>query len=502
MAINNTVDLYDQYVTKMQKIADIKKSAEVLQWDQETYLPKKSADIRGRQIATLAETAHHFFSEDSLGRLLETLSVQNGLTGDQQKNIERTKEDFLKNKKYTPEFVRKLTEQVNKTFHTWIKSRELNSFKIFESELDALIQLKKQESDILGYASHPYDAHLNEYEKGCTVEFLDNVFNPLLPFLNDLLFKIKDQDPIDNNFLKQHFPKQKQWDWGIYLLKQLGFDFEAGRQDISEHPFTTSFSPTDVRLTTRIDENDFSNMTWSCIHEAGHGLYEQGLRIDQYGLPLGEYCSLGIHESQSRLWENNVGRSEAFWKYYYPELLNMFPEQFDNKSQKTFYKGINKIEPGLIRTEADELTYHFHVYIRYQIEKNLFEGNIKTADIPSFWNEMYLKYLNIKVPDDRQGCLQDVHWSHGSFGYFPTYSLGSLYAAQFYNSIEKANPGLEMDIENGQTNKISMWLQQYIYPFGRKYTSNELCVNATGESLNAAHFKNYMLHKYGNIYNL
>ena len=205
MATNKTRELYNQYVTKMQKIADIKRSADVLQWDQETYLPKKSADIRGRQMATLAETAHHFFSEETLGNLLEKLSANNGLSEDQQKNIERTREDYLKNKKYTPEFVRKLSEQVNKTFHTWIKARELNSFKVFEKELDELIQLKKQESEILGYASHPYDAHLNEYEKGCTVEFLDNVFNPLLPFLNDLLLKIKDHEPIDNYFLKQHF---------------------------------------------------------------------------------------------------------------------------------------------------------------------------------------------------------------------------------------------------------------------------------------------------------
>ena len=498
----NGMELYDRYVNTMRKITDIRRSADVLQWDQETYLPKKSAAIRGRQIATLTETAHQLFSDDDLGKILEDLTGLAELTEDQQKNIERTRVDYLKNKKYSSAFVRTLSEQVNKTFHTWINAREMNSFSIFEKELDKLIQLKKQESEILGYESHPYNAHLNEYEKGCTVKFLDEVFDPLLPFLNELLNKIKQQPAVDNSFLQQHFPKQSQWEWGMYIIQQLGFDFEAGRQDISEHPFTTSFGPTDVRLTTRIDENDFANMTWSCIHEAGHGLYEQGLPLEQYGLPLGEYCSLGIHESQSRLWENNVGRSEHFWKYYYPKLQEFFPDQFKTISPEIFYKGINKVEPGLIRTEADELTYHFHVFIRYEWEKKLFEGTLHTADIPAFWNEMYFKYLGIKVPDDKNGCLQDVHWSHGSFGYFPTYSLGSLYAAQFYSHINNSIPNLDIDLENGITIKILQWLQQYIYPTGRKYTSNELCLKVTGESLNAGYFKDHLLRKFGIIYNL
>ncbi len=499
---DNTQELYNRYIELMRKITDIKKAADVLQWDQETYLPRKSSDIRGQQIATLTETAHHFFSAEQLGNILTELAGKNDLTENQKKNCELTLEDYLKNKKYSSQFVRKLSEQINKTFHAWIKAREMNSFSVFENELNVLITLKKQESELLGYEAHPYNAHLNEYEKGCTVHFLDNVFEPLLPFLNSLLGKIKSQAPVDNAFLQQYFPKQKQWEWGMYLIQQLGFDFDSGRQDISEHPFTTSFSPTDVRLTTRIDENDFANMTWSCIHEAGHGLYEQGLPVDQYGLPLGEYCSLGIHESQSRLWENNVGRSEAFWQNYFPKLQEFFPEQFKTTSSEIFYKGINKIEPGLIRTKADEITYHFHVYIRYELEKDLFEGNLKTTDIPAYWNEMYLKYLGIKVPDDNHGCLQDIHWSHGSFGYFPTYSLGSLYAAQFYTYINKMIPGLEEDMEKGSVLKILQWLKQYIYPYGRKYTSDELCIRITGESLNASFFKDHLLRKFGNMYTL
>lgn len=278
------------------------------------------------------------------------------------------------------------------------------------------------------------------------------------------------------------------------------FDFEAGRQDISEHPFTINFNSRDVRVTTRIDENDFGNMTWSCLHEGGHALYEQGLPTDEYGLPLGEYCSLSIHESQSRLWENSVGRSREFWQHHFPLLQSFFPKQLSNISLEDFYKGINKVQPSLIRTEADELTYHFHVMIRYEIEKLLIEGIIGTADIPAYWNEHYKKYLGINVPDDKQGCLQDVHWSHGSFGYFATYSIGSLYAAQLYEAILKDDSSVNKEVKNGNTLPVFNWLKQHIYGYGRYYRSGELCRKATGENLNSQYFIDYVTRKYSDIY--
>lgn len=494
--------LYTDYVKKMQLIADLKRAADVLQWDQETYLPVKSGEIRGQQIATLHETAHKYFIEDGLGKLLQELSLRNDLSENEKKNVELTLEDFSKNKKYNSEFVRQLSEQVTKTYHAWIIAREKNSFSYFEKDLDKLIILKRKETEILGFEGHPYNALLNEFEKGCTVDFLDKTFNSLLPLLKSLLIKISQQPAVDNSFLFQHFPRQKQWDWGMHLIKQLGFDFEAGRQDVSEHPFTTSFGSTDVRLTTRIDENDFGNMTWSCIHEAGHGLYEQGLPLNQYGLPLGEATSLGIHESQSRLWENNIGRGRHFWEFYYPVLLEYFPDQLKNIPFEVFYKGINKIQPSLIRTESDELTYHFHVWIRYELEKKLIEGSLTAKDIPAFWNEHYKKYIGIEVPDDKSGCLQDVHWSHGSFGYFPTYSLGSLYAAQFYKAIKKDIPELEPGLHNGKTSPVLNWLSSKIYLYGRKFTSNELCIKITGKPLDATYFMDHLLHKYNDIYNL
>jgi carboxypeptidase Taq len=243
-------------------------------------------------------------------------------------------------------------------------------------------------------------------------------------------------------------------------------------------------------------------MTWSCIHETGHALYEQGLPYEQYGLPLGEYASLSIHESQSRLWENNVGRSLPFWKYYFPELQKRFPEQLKNISTEQFYKGINKVQPSLIRTEADELTYHFHVFIRYQIERQIIEGTIITHDIPAFWNEQYKKLLGVSASDDKEGCLQDVHWSHGSFGYFPTYSLGSLYAAQFFKTAAMQLNDIHAHLEKGDTSGLLHWLRDNVHQYGRKYKSEEMCKKISGTGLDIALFVEYLLRKYRDIYNL
>jgi len=493
-------NLYEAYKTKMQKIADVKYASAVLQWDQETYLPPKGNDCRGGQIATLTEIAHEQFTDEKLGRLLNELIAKNGLTINEKRNVQLTLEDYNKNKKLPADFVRRMSETVNKSFHAWIQSRKENSFSIFQKPLDEVIRLKKQEADLLGYEQHPYNALMNDYDKGLTVGTVDNLFADLRPKLLALLEKIKVQPQVDNSFLQQHFDKDQQWKFGMELLKNMHFDFEAGRQDISEHPFTTNFNSNDVRVTTRIDENDFGNMTWSCLHEGGHALYEQGLPAAEYGLPLSEYCSLSIHESQSRLWENCVGRSREYWQYNFPLLQTYFPIQFKDISAERFYKGINKVQPSLIRTEADELTYHFHVMIRYEIEKMLIEGSIKTADIPAYWNEHYQKYLGVTVPDDKQGCLQDVHWSHGSFGYFATYSIGSLYAAQLFRSVLKATPTLKEDLSAGNNLPVFNWLKQHIYPFGRYYNSGELCSRATGENLNSQYFIDYATEKYSDIY--
>jgi carboxypeptidase Taq len=496
----SSAELYADYKTKMQKIADVKYASAVLQWDQETYLPSKGNDLRGQQIATLSEIAHQQFTDEKLGELLLDLNAKDDLSAGEKRNVQLSLEDYTRNKRLSSDFVRKMSEAVNKSYHAWAQARTENSFARFQQPLHHLIQLKKQKADMLGYEQHPYNALMNDYDKGLTVATVDTIFDDLKPQLSVLLDSIKNKTAVDSSFLHQHFNKDDQWKFGIEILKRIGFDFEAGRQDISLHPFTTNFSSRDVRVTTRIDENDFGNMTWSCIHEGGHALYEQGLPAEQYGLPLSEYCSLSIHESQSRLWENCIGRGLPFWQHNFKLLKSFFPQQLNNLTTEQFYKGINNVAPSLIRTEADELTYHFHVMIRYEIEKMLIEGSIETKDIPSYWNEHYQKYLGVTVPDDKRGCLQDIHWSHGSFGYFATYSLGSMYAAQLYAAIEKENPSIEKEIAEGNNNGVHKWLQESIYEHGRYFSSEDLCKKATGETLQSKYFIQYATQKFNHIY--
>jgi carboxypeptidase Taq len=343
---------------------------------------------------------------------------------------------------------------------------------------------------------------MDEFDRGLTVKQVDSMFNGLTTHLQVILDKIKEAASPDASILHGHFEKQKQWDFGISLLKEMHYDFEAGRQDISEHPFTIHFGSRDVRVTTRIDEMDFGNMTWSCLHEGGHALYEQGLPEEEYGLPLGESCSLSIHESQSRLWENCIGRSKPYWQYHFPALKNIFPERLATSNAGSFFRAINKVTPSLIRTEADEVTYHFHVLIRYELEKELISGKVSPADIPARWNELYKLHLGVTVPDDKQGCLQDVHWSHGSFGYFPTYSLGSLYAAQFFDAIKKQHGDLDVLVASGNTKPVWNWLQENIFKHGRYFTSSELCRQATGEDLNPKYFIDYITKKVAEVYGL
>ncbi len=493
--ITDSKTLYKKYVAKLQKVADVRYAAAVLQWDQETYLPSKGSESRARQLATLTEIGHQLFVERSFGKLLNDLGLSEGLSEKERKNVELTLEEVEKQKKFSSAFVRKMSEAVSKSFYAWIEARKQNDFSIFEPALDALLKLKREEAKILGYTDHPYDALLNEFEKGSSVAMLDPVFEKVLTPLGELLNEMTGKLQFGRDFLHQHFPKDQQWEWSMFLIKELGFDLEAGRQDISEHPFTTNFSSRDVRLTTRIDENDFANMTWSCIHEAGHGLYEQGLPNEDYGLPSGEFASLSIHESQSRLWENCVGRSIPFWSHYLPALKRFFPKQLEKISVEQFVGAVNKVEPSLIRTEADELTYHFHIYIRYSLEKRLMEGSLSTKEIPFAWNELYSKYLNVQVPDAKKGCLQDVHWCHGSFGYFPTYSLGSFYAAQFWMQAKKEIIDLEDKISEGDTGVLLSWLREKIHRHGKMYTSEELCKLVTGASLDSNMFIKYLRNK-------
>ena len=481
----------------MQRIADLRYANAVLQWDQETYLPKKGAGFRGQQLATLGELAHEFFTAGTMGNLLEELGSRTDLDPLQLRNIELSKYDYEKSVKLPSGFVRKMSEQVTKSYHAWVIARRQNSFALFQPELEQLTALKKQEADYLGYENHPYNALLNDYEKGSNVQWLDGIFGKLLVPLKTLVDSVLDQQQNEvADPLAQYFPKDVQWAFCNDLLSQMGFDTDMGRQDLSEHPFTTSFSPQDVRITTRIDEHNLGYMTWSTLHELGHAWYEQGLPIEEYGLPLGEACSLSIHESQSRFWENCIGRSPAFCEWLLPVICKHFPEQMKGVSAGQLYQSLNKVKPSLIRTEADELTYHFHVMIRYEIEKKLMAGDLQVVDIPILWKELYFKHLGIKVPDDKHGCLQDIHWSHGSFGYFPTYSLGSFYAVQIFESIKQKQIPTEEDIRSGNFSGILQWLQQKVHTKGRFLDTDALCFSVCEKGLDSAIFVNYAMGKF------
>jgi carboxypeptidase Taq len=492
---------YDTYVSTMQRIADVEHSIAVLNWDKEVNKPKKGADVRARQIATLSGIAHEMFTNDEFGLQLKELHLnQEKLSPKQFKNICLTLKEYKKTKKLSKEFVERKSKVTSSTYEAWIKAREVNDFGVYKDALKEMISIKREEANLKGWEEHPYDALLDDYEPGFKSSQLDTLFISIRDHLVNFAKEIRSKAQIDDSFLHKFYQKEKQWNFGLSILKNLGYDFEAGQQNISTHPFTTSFGATDVRVTTRIDEHNFGSMTWSCIHEAGHGLYEQGLPIEEYGLPLGKAVSLGIHESQSRLWENNVGRSLPFWKAHYLNLQNIFPGNLKSVNLQTFYKAINKIIPSLIRTESDELHYHFHVLIRYEIEKALLEGTIEVENLNEIWNEKYKEYLGIDVPDAKNGILQDIHWALGLIGYFPTYSLGSFYAAQFFNQAKKDIPNLLDKIEKGKNQELLLWLRENIHVHGQYYTANELCEKITGETLNFKYFMEYIKEKYAEIY--
>jgi len=342
---------YQDYVAIMQKRADVDYSIGVLSWDKETYLPEKGARFRSQQVATLSGISHEIFTDKKFGKTLVELNEKSvKLDKRQAKNVKLSLKEYERSTKLSKEFVVKKSQIISEAYHAWMEARKANDFKVYKKALGKVVDMCREEAELIGYKDHPYDALLDIYEPDARTKDLTKLFKDVREQLVDFVKELKEKKQVKDVFLYQKYDKDKQWDFGLKLLKNMGYDFKAGRQDLSEHPFTINFSPEDVRVTTRVDENDFMNMTWSCIHEGGHALYEQGLPSEQYGLPLGAYISLGIHESQSRLWENNVGRSLPYWKAHYKGLKKMFPKNLGEVPTKKFYKAINKIQPNLIRT--------------------------------------------------------------------------------------------------------------------------------------------------------
>ncbi|RJQ32894.1 carboxypeptidase M32 [Candidatus Parcubacteria bacterium] len=484
----------------------------ILGWDRDVFMPCEGAQARAAKIAYLSGLLHQkIISLDSDG-LLSKLKERLGqpkvypakkLPTEDMAIVRETWRSFKREKKLTEDFVKELAETTSQAQMVWAESRKKADFKTFLPWLEKILHLKKKEAGMLGYDKSPYDLLLDYYEPGMTAEKTEKILNDLKISLSDLLKKIKrSKVKIPALKTKNIFSTEKQIDFNKKVAKKIGFNFDCGRMDQSVHPFCVGFHPNDVRITTRYDERDPLYSFGSTIHEAGHALYEQGILPRYFGTPLGEGVSYGIHESQSRLWENMIGKSFAFWQHFYPILKKEFPTPFGEISLEKFYCSLNSVKPSLIRTDADEVTYNLHVILRFEIERDLMEGKIAAKDLPEIWNGKMKKYLGVKPPNDRMGILQDVHWAMGGIGYFPTYALGNLYAAQFYDKMKKDMPDIEKKISGGNFGEIKSWLGENIYSKGKLQSADELTRAITGEDLNPKHFFSYIENKYTEIYKL
>ncbi len=490
----------EELKVRLKEIAHLVSISAILSWDQEVHMPSKGADVRAESLSYLSGLIHSSFIALDTNGLLSTLKKDldtKKVKGNDAVIVRETWKDYERQHKLSESFVKELSSVTSKAQNVWIEARKKNDFKLFQPWLEKIIKLKQQEAEMIGYKDSPYDALIDQYEPGMTAgeaaKILNDLKDFLIPFIAHLKTNTKDASRLK---VKGKFLKEKQIAFNHFISKALGFDFDAGKLDVSTHPFSTNFHPHDVRITTRYKEDDLFHSIGSTIHEVGHGLYEQGITGKHFGTPLGESVSLGIHESQSRMWENIIGKSKSFWKYFYPKLQKQFPEPYKKISFDSFYNTINTVQPTLIRTESDEVTYNLHIIVRFEIEKELIEGSIEVKDLPYIWKSKMKQYLGISIPNDTLGVLQDVHWSAGLIGYFPTYSFGNLYSAQFYDTIKKTIPNLDREISKGNFAPILLWLRKNIHSKGKTYRAGELVKKITGEDLNSKYFTEYLEHKY------
>jgi len=497
---------FDTLKARLSELAHFSSVIALLDWDKQVYMPKHGAELRAATFSYLAGLLHQRFVELDADGLLERLRHelnQNKLDADQTVVVREVVRTFDREKKLPQKFVQEMAETVARAHGFWEEAKKSGKFQIFAPHLEKIIALKKEEARLVGYKDSPYDALLDPYEPGMTAAQLEPLFADLREFLVELLKKIKKSKVRQNpKMFFGNFPLDRQRKLNELVAAKIGFNFSAGRLDESTHPFTITINPGDVRVTSRFNPRDVLYSISPTLHEAGHALYEQGLPSEHFGTPLADPVSLGIHESQSRLWENLVGLSLPFWKYFYPKLRKEFPKPFGKISLADFYQNINVVKPSLIRIEADEVTYNLHIIIRFEIEKGLIEGVINPADLPKIWNQKYKEYLGVTVPNNGVGVLQDVHWSSGLFGYFPTYTLGNLYSAQFYAAAKHVTPNLEKAMEKGDFSKLLNWLRRNIHVHGRRFSAADLVREATGEKLKPEYYKKYLAEKYSKIYRL
>ena len=510
-------DCYTNLVQRAKEASRLHSIASLLGWDQETYMPPGGASARAEQAALMARLHHEASTAPELGELIAACEADSALSsGDtpEAANIRELRRDYDKLTKLPSDLVSALAETTSQAQHAWKAAREGSDFAAFKPWLEKVLDLSRQKAQCLADGKGElYDALIDGYEPGAKAAEIEAVFVPLREKLSAMIMNIKDNGtPPKSDVLDRTVSATKQEAFGSFVAEACGFDFTRGRLDVTTHPFCEGIAPGDTRLTTRYRESSWTDSLYGIMHEMGHGLYEQGLPEgeahgrgdvpDQSGLPCGQAVSLGIHESQSRLWENAVGRSEAFWKWALPHAKQMMGSVMDDQTPGSIAAAVNTAKPSLIRVEADEGTYNLHIMIRFELERALLSGDLSVADLPAAWNDRYKEFLGLEVPNDREGCLQDVHWAFGLIGYFPTYTLGNLYGAQFWAAVRQEIPSLDTLIAAGEFSPLLGWLRENIHTHGRRYTPDQLCERATGKPVSDRPLLDYLTAKLYPVYGI
>nr|WP_040949309.1 carboxypeptidase M32 [Gorillibacterium massiliense] len=489
----------------VKRICSYNEAISIMYWDLRTGAPRKGVEDRSESLGLLSTDVFKMSTSAEMGDFLSFIEQTKDDTIDPltRKMAEDLRKDYDRMVKIPPDMYREYVILTSQAETIWTEAKNASDYPKFRPYLEKIIEFNKQFIELYGYEGHKYNALLDMYEPGLTVEKLDKLFGTLRDRTVPLVKAISESpNKPDASFLKQSFPIEKQKAFNRMIVQEMGYDFAAGRLDETEHPFEITINQGDVRITTRYVESDFTFALFSTVHEGGHALYEQNIDPELKGTNLSSGTSMGIHESQSRFWENMVARSPEFWIRYYGDLQKAFPEQLQQVSQEDFIRAVNVSESSLIRIEADELTYNLHIIIRYEIEKALFEGSIHTEDLPAVWNQKYKEYLGVEPDSDKTGILQDTHWSGGSFGYFPSYALGNMYAAQIRHTLKKEMPDMDEKIAKGDLLPIKDWLKEKIYRYGKKLTPNEIIMSVTGEELNPLYLVEYLEEKYKAVYKL
>lgn len=497
MGMEQTLKSFQELV---RKIKSYEEAISVMHWDMRTGAPRKGLEARSEAVGLLSTEMFKLSVSEEMGRYLEELGsdeIIGKLSEKDRRTVEEVRKEYERSKKIPEE---KYKEYVTLTTHAeaiWEDAKRQSDYAMFSPYLDKIVGFLREFVDLWGYEGHRYNTLLDMYEPGMTVNTLDRVFGELRNRTVPLVKAVQQRPAADRSFLKQSFDKVKQREFSLFILNELGYDFEAGRLDESEHPFMTGLNPGDIRITTKFKPEDVAFALFGTIHECGHALYEQNIAAELAGTPLATGASMGIHESQSRFWEIYIGSSRPFWQRYFPDLQQRFPEQLAGVDADKFYDAVNAAEPSLIRIEADELTYNLHIMIRYELEKGLIGGDIKVKDLPGLWNEKYKEYLGVTPHNDAEGVLQDVHWAGGAFGYFPSYSLGNMYAAQLMHALRVKMPDADDLIGRGELQPIKRWLTDHVHRFGKLKTPDEIIRHATGEPLNPEYLIAHLETKYG-----